>query len=127
MALEFNSWIGGNNGIFSYSGVISLLAEEGEGWLAVSTFFVELHHWKEYWSQVWWGICLQDAAWADPFSQHDPLPSVCWLIHGVKHYLYQWQHDVAIAVNHVCHWIKSVDKHHYPPFLVLIKTGKAAA
>ncbi len=56
VALEFSTWIGGNSGIFSLSVVISLSVEGGGRWLAVLMFFVELHHWKECWSQFCLGL-----------------------------------------------------------------------
>ncbi len=102
VALEFSIWIGGNDAIFPLSGVISFSTKGGEGWLAMLMFFVVLYHSKECWSQFWWGIFWGEGVYVDTFSQHDPLPSLCWSIHGSMCYPYQRLHNVAIAINHAC-------------------------
>ncbi len=96
---EFSNWIGGNDGNFLLSVVISMSMEGGERWLAVSIFlwsYIIGRNVVVSFGGVFWG----DGVWADPFSKNDSLPSQCWLIHGSMRYQYQWQHNVAIAVNH---------------------------
>ncbi len=69
--------------------------KEGRGGLQCH-FFVGFHHWKECWSQFWWGAFFVKQTC---FPSMTPSPSLCWLIHGSVCYPYQQHHKAAIAVN----------------------------
>ncbi len=94
-------------------------------WLAVWMFFVEWHHWKECWSQFWWGSFGGWGLGVPIFlARPSPLPVLVDSRVNV-----QPLSEVAQRSN--CHQQcmpldQVVDKHNCWPFLVLIKNGKAA-